>query len=437
MSPEMLSILVLFGLFFLLMFLSVPVSFSIGIATVATILINMPFDNALFVTAQKMITALDSFALLALPFFILAGNIMNRGGIAMRLINLALVLAGRLPGALAHCNVIANMLFGSISGSAVAAAAAVGGTMNEMQRKAGYDPGYAAAVNIASCPTGLLIPPSNTFIVYSTISGGTSVAALFLAGYLPGILMGLGIMVVAGVIAWRKKLPVNERVPLNAAVGAFIQAILPLSLIVIVIGGIVKGAFTATEGSAIAVVYSLFLAMVVYREIKLKDLPKIFLDSMVTNAIVLLLIGCSSGMSWAMANADIPFIIEEAILAVSENKIVILLTINLILLIVGFFMDMTPAILIFTPIFLPIAQSLGMDPVHFGVMMTFNLCMGIVTPPVGSCLFVGCSVGKVRLAQVIPFMLPMYIALIITLLLVTFIPQISLILPQLLLGYGG
>ena len=206
---------------------------------------------------------------------------------------------------------------------------------------------------------------------------------------------------------------------------------------IVVVGGIVGGYFTATEAAAIAVVYALFLAVVVYREVKLKDLPKIFLDSMVTNAIVMLLIGCSSGMSWAMANADIPFIIEEAILAMSENKIVILLTINLILLIVGFFMDMTPAILIFTPIFLPIAQSLGMDPVHFGVMMTFNLCMGIVTPPVGSCLFVGCSVGKVRLAQVIPFMLPMYIALIITLLLVTFIPQISLILPQLLLGYGG
>lgn len=437
MSIELLSVLVLFGTFFLLMFLSVPVSFSIGIATVATIALAMPFDNTLFVTAQKMITALDSFALLALPFFILAGNIMNRGGIAMRLINLALVLAGRLPGALAHCNVIANMLFGSISGSAVASAAAVGGTMNEMQRKAGYDPGYSAAVNIASCPTGLLIPPSNTFIVYSTISGGTSVAALFLAGYLPGILMGLGIMTVAGFIAWKRKYPVNERVPLNAAVGAFIQAILPLSLIVIVIGGIVKGVFTATEGSAIAVVYSLILAVGVYREIKIKDLPKIFLDSMVTNAIVLLLIGCSSGMSWAMANADIPFIIEEAILAVSENKIIILLTINLILLVVGLFMDMTPAILIFTPIFLPIATQLGMDPVHFGVMMTFNLCMGIITPPVGSCLFVGCSVGKVRLAQVIPYMLPMYVVLIAALLLVTFVPQISLIIPQLFLGYGG
>lgn len=436
MSVELLSIVVLFGVFFLLMFLSVPVSISIGLATIATVLLSLPFDNAMFVTAQKMITALDSFALLALPFFILAGNIMNRGGIAMRLINLALVLAGRLPGALAHCNVIANMLFGSISGSAVAAAAAVGGTMGEMERKAGYDPGYAAAVNIASCPTGLLIPPSNTFIVYSTISG-SSVAILFLAGYLPGILMGLGIMVVAGIIAYRKKLPVNERVPLNAAVGAFLQALLPLSLVFIIIGGIVSGTFTATEASAIAVVYALFLAVVVYREIKIKDLPKLFLDSMVTNAIVMLLIGCSSGMSWAMANADIPVVIEEAILALSENKVIILLTINLILLVVGFFMDMTPAILIFTPIFLPIAQSLGMDPVHFGVMMTFNLCMGIVTPPVGSCLFVGCSVGKVRLAQVIPYMLPMYIAMIITLLLVTFIPQISLLVPRLLVGYGG
>jgi len=414
MSLELLSIVVLFGVFFLLMFLSVPVSISIGLATIATVLLSLPFDNAMFVSAQKMITALDSFALLALPFFILAGNIMNRGGIGAPLVRARWLGAG-----------------------AAAAAAAVGGTMGEMERKAGYDPGYAAAVNIASCPTGLLIPPSNTFIVYSTISGGTSVAALFLAGYLPGILMGLGIMVVAGVIAWRKKLPVNERVPLNAAVGAFLQAILPLSLIIIVIGGIVKGTFTATEGSAIAVVYALFLAVVVYREIKIKDLPKIFLDSMVTNAIVMLLIGCSSGMSWAMANADIPIIIEEAILALSENKVIILLTINLILLVVGFFMDMTPAILIFTPIFLPIAESLGVDPVHFGVMMTSPRWRARPPPPVGSCLFVGCSVGKVRLAQVIPYMLPMYIAMIITLLLVTFIPKISLFLPQLLMGYGG
>lgn len=430
-------VLVLFGVFFALMLFSVPVSFSIGIATVATICLSKTFEQANFLVAQKMITGLDSFALLALPFFILAGNIMNRGGIAMRLINLAMVMVGRLPGALAHCNILANMLFGAVSGSAVASAAAVGSTMAPMQRKEGYDPGYSAAVNIASCPTGLLIPPSNTFIVYSLISGGTSVAALFLAGYLPGILMGGGLMIVAGIIAKKRGYPVAPRVGINVFLRAVGQAILPLSLVIVIIGGIIKGTFTATEGSAIAVVYALFLAMVIYREIKIRDLPKIFLDSMVTTAIVLLLIGCSMGMSWAMANADIPYIISDGLLAISENKIVLLLAINLVLLVVGFFMDMTPALLIFTPIFLPIATDLGMDPVHFGIMMTFNLCMGICTPPVGSALFVGCSIGKVRLTQVVPFMLPLYLALIVSLLLVIFFPQISLFLPEFFLNYGG
>lgn len=288
-------VLVLFGVFFALMLFSVPVSFSIGIATVATICLSKTFEQANFLVAQKMITGLDSFALLALPFFILAGNIMNRGGIAMRLINLAMVMVGRLPGALAHCNILANMLFGAVSGSAVASAAAVGSTMAPMQRKEGYDPGYSAAVNIASCPTGLLIPPSNTFIVYSLISGGTSVAALFLAGYLPGILMGGGLMIVAGIIAKKRGYPVAPRVGMNVFLRAVGQAILPLSLVIVIIGGIIKGTFTATEGSAIAVVYALFLAMVIYREIKIRDLPKIFLDSMVTTAIVLLLIGCSMG----------------------------------------------------------------------------------------------------------------------------------------------
>lgn len=434
---DWLSIAVLFGVFFTLMFFSVPVSFAIGMATLATILLSLPFDNATFIVAQKMISSLDSFALLALPFFILAGNIMNRGGIAMRLINLAMVLAGRLPGALAHCNIIANMLFGSISGSAVAAAAAVGGTMAPMQKKAGYDEGFSAAVNIASCPTGLLIPPSSTFIVYSLISGGTSIAALFVAGYIPGLLMGGSLMLVASFIAKKHNYPIADKPQLSEVIRAFRQAILPLSLIVIIIGGIVKGIFTATEASAIAVIYALILALVVYREIKVTDLPKIFLDSMVTTAIVLLLIGCSMGMSWAMANADIPYMISDTLLALTENKILILLIINVVLLAVGFFMDMTPALLIFTPIFLPVATELGIDPVHFGIMMTLNLCMGICTPPVGSALFVGCSVGKVRLAQVIPFMLPLYLALVASLLLVIFFPQLSLWLPNVLLGYGG
>lgn len=434
---SILNVSILFGVFFLLMFFSVPVSFSIGIATLATILISLPFDNAIFIVAQKMITGLDSFTLLALPFFILAGNIMNRGGIAMRLINLALVLTGRLPGALAHCNIIANMLFGSISGSAVASAAAIGATMSPMQRKQGYDPAYSTAVNIASCPTGLLIPPSNTLIVYSLISGGTSISALFLAGYLPGILMGVGLMIVAGIMAKRYHYPLAKRPTKAVVIRSIAQAILPLSLVLIIIGGIIGGIFTATEGSAIAVVYSLILAMLVYRELKPADLPKIFLDSMVTTAIVLLLIGCSMGMSWAMANADIPGIISDALLSLSENKWIILLLINLVLIVVGFFMDMTPALLIFTPIFLPIATTLGMDPVHFGIMMTFNLCLGIITPPVGSCLFVGCAIGEVRLAKVIPYILPLYLALIITLILVVVFPDISLILPKLLLGYGG
>lgn len=429
------SIIMMFGVFFTLMFFGVPVSFSIGLSAMATVLLSLPADQAAFVMSQKLITSLDSFTLLALPFFILAGNIMNHGGIAMRLINLAQVLAGRLPGALAHCNIVANMLFGSISGSAVAAAAAVGGTMSPIQRKAGYAPGFSAAVNIASCPTGLLIPPSTTLIVYSLITGGTSIAALFLAGYVPGILMGLGLMFVAGLIAKKKGYPVAEKATLSQIGKAFVDAILPLLLVFIIIGGIIGGVFTATEASAIAVVYALLLSLVIYREIKPKDLPKIILNSMMTTAIVLLLIGTSMGMSWAMANADIPYTISDALLSVSSNPIIILLIINLTLLVVGFFMDMTPALLIFTPIFFPVATDLGMDPVHFGIMMTFNLCIGICTPPVGSAIFVGCSVGKVRLTQVIPYLIPLYLALILSLLLVIFIPQLSLWLPEWLLSY--
>ncbi|MGY0399869.1 MAG: TRAP transporter large permease [Ostreibacterium sp.] len=432
---EWYNIYVMFGVFFTLMFLGVPVSFSIGLAALSTTLLSLSFDQSAFVMAQKLMTSLDSFTLLALPFFILAGNIMNHGGIAIRLINLAQALAGRLPGALGHVNIVANMLFGSISGSAVAAAAAVGGTMAPMQRKANYDPGFCAAVNIASCPTGLLIPPSTTLIVYALVSGGTSIAALFLAGYLPGILMGSSLMVVAGIIAKRKGYPLSEKITFKQLVKSFIDAVLPLSLIVIIIGGIIGGVFTATEASAIAVVYALVLSMLIYREIKVKDLPKIILNSMITTAIVLLLIGTSMGMSWAMANADIPYTISHALLTISDNPVIILLLINLILLVVGFFMDMTPALLIFTPIFFPVATGLGMDPVHFGIMMTFNLCIGICTPPVGSAIFVGCSVGKVRLMQVIPYLIPLYLALVLSLLAVIFIPQLSLWLPQLFLGY--
>lgn len=430
-----LPILLLFGSFGLLMLLGVPIAFAIGIATTFTFLLFMGVEQSLFIVAQQMASGLDSFTLLAIPFFILAGNIMNRGGIALRLINFAKVLGGRLPGALAHCNVIANMMFGSISGSAVASAAAVGGVMAPLQRKEGYDPAFSAAVNIASCPTGLLIPPSATLIVYSLITGGTSIAALFVAGYVPGILMGLGLMVVAGVIAKRRGYPVAPRPSLNEVLTSARDAALPLGLIVIVMGGIISGVFTATEASAAAVLYTLVLALVWYREITVKDLPAILIESAVTTSVVLLMIGASIAMSRVMAFGGIPFAISDFLLGLSDNPIAILLAINVALLIVGTFMDMTPALLIFTPIFMPVVKGLGMDPVHFGIVMTLNLCIGICTPPVGSALFVGCSVGGTSIAKVIRPLLPFYGLLFALLMLVTYVPEISLFLPRLLLGY--
>lgn len=332
-------------------------------------------------------------------------------------------------------NVLANMMFGSISGSAVASGAAMGGIMSPLQRKDGYDPAFSAAVNIASCPTGLLIPPSNTFIVYSLVTGGTSIGALFLAGYIPGMLMGLSIMLIIGFIAKKRNYPVSPKPTKSEVIKKTLDALPSLGLIVVIMGGIIGGIFTATEASAFAVVYTLILAVLIYREVSLKELPKVILESVVTTAIVLLLIGTSMGMSWVMANADIPYTISDALLAVSDNPIIILLIINIILLVVGIFMDMTPALLIFTPIFFPIVTELGMDPVHFGVLMAFNLSIGICTPPVGSALFIGCSVGGVKINQVIKPLLPFYFALILALLLVTYVPSISLALPKLLLGY--
>ncbi|MCR3970757.1 TRAP transporter large permease subunit [Aeromonas veronii] len=428
-------ILTLFGSFGILLFIGLPVSFAIGLSSLLTIAMALPLDTAITVVAQRMAVGMDNFTLLAIPFFILAGNIMNQGGIAARLINLAKVLGGRLPGSLAHVNIMANMLFGAISGSAVASAAAVGGTMAPMQKKEGYDPAFSAAANISSCPSGLLIPPSNTLIVFSLVSGGTSIAALFLAGYIPGILMGLSLMIVAGIIAKRRGYPVSPKPNCAQIWDTTVKALPSLLLVILIMGGIIGGIFTATEASAIAVVYTLVLAVLIYREVSFKQLPKIVLESAITTSIVLLLVGASMGMSWAMANADIPYMISDALLAVSDNPLVLLLIINIILLIVGIFMDMTPAVLIFTPIFLPIALDLGIDPVHFGVMMTFNLAIGICTPPVGSALFVGCSVANISIDRVIKPLLPFYAAMFISLMLVTYIPQLSLWLPQILLGY--
>lgn len=431
MDMEWLTAVVMFGSFFILVFTGVPISFSIGISSLLAGFTLLPPSIALAILGQKIATGLDSFSLLAIPFFILAGILMNSGGIAQRLINFSQILVGRMPGSLGHVNVMANMMFGSISGSAVAACAAVGGTMAPMQKKAGFPAPYSAAINVTSCISGLLIPPSNVLIVYALTAGGLSVAALFMAGYLPGILMGLAVMIVGAVIAKKRNYPLAPRPTLRIALKAFWDALPSMLLVVVVMGGILGGVFTATEASAVAVVYTFVLSVFIYREIKLPQLPKILLESVVMTSIVLLLISVSVGMSWVMTDAEIPDTIARALLSVSDNPFVILLMINIILLIVGVFMDMTPAVLIFTPIFLPIAKQIGMDPVHFGIMMVVNLCIGLCTPPVGSALFVGCSVANLKIQQLIRPMLPFFISLLVALMLITYIPQISLFLPKL------
>ncbi len=427
---EIVDVLVLVISFVVLLSIGVPISFSIGISAILTMLLSIETLPALTTIAQQMATGLDSFSLLAIPFFILAGNLMNSGGIAKRLIDFAKVLVGRLPGGLAFVNIMAAMFFGAISGSAVAAASAIGGFMGEKMEAEGYDKNFSAAVNITSATTGLIIPPSNILIVYSLASGGVSIAALFIAGYLPGILVGLLLMAVAGVYSYKRGYPVGEKISLKTAILKLVDAVPSLTLIIIVIGGIVAGYFTATEASAIAVLYSFILSVVFYKEIKLKDLKGILLNSAITTSVVMLLIGASIAMSWVMAYQNIPQIITAGLMGLTDNPIIILLLINLILLAVGTFMDMTPAVLIFTPIFLPVVTSLGMDPIHFGIMMVLNLSIGLCTPPVGSVLFVGCSVANTSIEKVIKPLLPLFIAMIVALLLITYIPSISLVLPK-------
>ena len=383
---ENLPVIVLILSFIIFISIGTPVAWSIAISSLLTIIISLPFIPAATTIAQRMATGLDSFTLLAIPFFILSGQLMTHGGIASRLIGFAKTIVGALPGGLALINIMSAMLMGAIAGSAMASASAMGSILGPEMEKEGYDKEYGAAVNITSSTIGLVIPPSNVLIVYSLASGGVSIAALFLAGYIPGILTGLFLMIVASIWAKKKGYPTSKKSSLNNIFKTFIVAIPSLFLLFIVIGGIVSGIFTATEASAIAVIYTLILGMV-YKEIKLKNIPNILMEASKTSAVIMLLIGASMCMSWVLSFENIPQDISTFLLGISDNKIIILLIINLILLIVGVFMDMTPAVLIFTPIFLPVVTSLGMDPTHFGIIMVLNLCIGLCTPPVGSVLF--------------------------------------------------
>ncbi len=429
-----LSVFVLVISFVLLLSLNVPIAISIGVSTILTMLFTIAPGPAITTVAQQMATGINSFVLLAIPFFILSGLLMGRGGIARRLIDLAKVFVGVFPGGLAYVNILACMFFGAISGSAVAATSAIGGFMIPVMNKEGYDKNFNAAITVTASTTGLLIPPSNVLIVYSLASGGVSIAALFIAGYLPGFLVGLGLMIVSAIIAVIKKYPVGEKYGLLDALKKTLDAVPSLLLIIIVIGGIIAGIFTATEASAVAVLYSFLLSVIIYREVKWREVPGILLKTVETTAIVMLLIGASTAMSWILSYENIPQNISATLVSLTNSKIIILLIINIILLAVGTFMDMTPAILIFTPIFLPVVTNLGMNPIHFGIMIVLNLCIGLCTPPVGSVLFVGCGISKTSITDLIKPLLPLYVAMVIALLLVTYLPDISLWLPG-IFGY--
>lgn len=427
---EYVPLLVLIISFAGLLAIGTPVAWSIAISSALTLLISIPMLPAFATIAQRMATGLDSFALLAIPFFILSGELMNHGGIAHRLIAFAKTLVGALPGGLALINIISAMFMGAIAGSAMASASAMGSILGPEMEKEGYDKGFSVSVNITSATTGLVIPPSNVLIVYSLASGGASIAALFLAGYIPGLITGLFLMVVAMFWAKKKGYGKGQQSSLKQVFKTFVDAVPSLFLLVLVIGGIVAGIFTATEASAIAVLYSLLLGFA-YKQITFKKLPNIFLNASATTAVVMLLIAASMSMSWALSFEHIPQDISSGLLSITDNKIALLLIINIILLIVGIFMDITPAVLIFTPIFLPIVTKLGIDPVHFGIIMILNLCIGLCTPPVGSVLFVGVGVAKTSIEKVIRPLLPLFVAMILALFLITYIPELTLWLPRL------
>ncbi len=422
--------LILFLVFAVLLFLGMPISISVAVSSIATLLLVIPFDVAVFSSSQKMVASLNSFSLVAIPFFVFSGIIMNSSGIAGKLVDFAMLFVGRIPGGLAHTNVLGNALFGSMSSSAIAASTAIGGVLVPEQEKAGYDKHFSAAVNIASAPTGMIIPPSTAFIMYSLAVSGASISALFLGGYLVGALWCLAIMIVIYVHAKKHKYPIAEGVQRAQVVKVLIDAIPSLFLIFIIIGGILTGYFTAIEASAIAVAYSLLISMFFYKTVTPKHLPKMLRDAFFTTGVITFLLATSSMMSFAMAFTGIPAAIANAILGFTSSKIVILLLINVILLLIGMFMDVGPAILIFAPIFLPIVTSVGVDPVHFGLILIMNLTVGSITPPVGTGYFVGSSVAGVKPQEMLKPMVPFYIAIIAVLMIITYFPQAVMWLPN-------
>lgn len=429
MASTSVATALLLGLFILLLLIKVPVAFALAISTFIT---AGYLDIPAMVVTQQMVRSVSSFSLVAIPFFIVMGEILGRGGISDKLVAMADVLVGRVRGGLAMVNVVDSMFFGGISGSAVADVSSLGAIVIPMMEKAGYDKDFSVSMTIASSVQGILIPPSHNMIIYSVAAGGLSVGKLFLGGLLPGIFLGLMLMVLGYAISVKRNYPKGKKYTFKEGIKILADSFLGLFTIIIIMGGVGAGWFTATESAAIATVWAFFISFFVYRSLKIKHLKPILASSLRTLALVLALIATSGGFAWMMAYLRVPALITDALIGITDNKIVILLIVNGILLFLGMIMDMAPLILITTPILLPVVTRVGMDPVQFGVIMMLNLGIGLLTPPVGSVLFVGSSIGKISVEELSRGMIPFYIVMIITLIVLTFVPQITLWLPTVL-----
>ena len=424
------AITLLLGGFAFLVLIRVPIAFALGISAVTT---AFYLDIPMALMAQGMVRGINSFALLAIPFFILAGEIMGEGGICQRLIAFSNAIVGRIRGGLALVNVLASMFFGGISGSSVADTSAVGSMLIPMMKEKGYDADYAVAVTITGSTQGILIPPSHNMIIYSMVAGGVSVGGLFLAGIVPGVFLGLALMLMSYIIAVKRNYPAGERVSWKDALSATKDAALGLFTAVIVVGGVVTGLYTATESAAIAAIYAFFVSFFVYRHVPLSHMRTILMKSLRTLAIVMALIATSSAFGWMLAYLKVPALATQTLLSISDNKYVILLVLNALLLFLGCIMDMAPLILITTPILLPVATKIGVDPIHFGIIMMLNLSIGLLTPPVGSTLFVGCAIGNISIEKLSRTMIPFYATMIAVLLLITYVPELVMFIPKLLM----
>lgn len=421
------AIVLLLGMFVLLLIIKVPISFSLlGSSVITALYLKLPLMSV----AVQMVKGIHSFSLLAIPFFILAGEIMGQGGISRRIIAFTNVLIGRVRGGLAQVNILASMFFGGISGSAIADVSSIGAMLIPMMKDSGYDADYSVDVTITSACQGLIIPPSHNMIIFAVSAGGLSVGRLFLGGILPGILLGVALMIVSYIIAVKRGYPKGEKVSWRKGIKISLDALLGLFTAIIIIGGVIGGIFTATESAAVACLYAFIVTFFIYREIPLKAMSGILTNSLKTLSMVLALLACCNVFGWLMAFLQIPALVTRALLTLSDNKIVLLLLINIMLLALGCIMDMAPLIMITTPILMPVISAINMDPIQFGVMMVLNLAIGLCTPPVGAVLFVGCSIGNISIEKVTKSLPPFYLAMIAALLLVTFVPAITLTIPN-------